>query len=87
MTTKATARGSVHVATSEGIYLGRTAQSIVRQMRDTQWNAPEQKRDWMIEVSERLFQSHGIVVPMGLSADEFLDALHIAGVAKVTRIR
>lgn len=74
------------VTNDDKIYLGRDAVSIVRQMRDTQWNAPERKRVWMDEVTERLSHSHGISIPFGATAGEFIDALEKAGVVTVTRV-
>jgi hypothetical protein len=75
---------TVRVVTEGGTFEAPTAQGVVRQMRDTQWNAPERKREWMDEVTMRLHQSHGVMIPIGATAEEFLEALERVGVATVT---
>lgn len=46
-------------ATDGAVFHGATAQEVVRAMRNTQWNAPVLKRDWMEEVAERVEQMTG----------------------------
>lgn len=43
------------ITTTEGIeYTGDDHKSIVRQMRNTQWNAPVIKRDYITEAADRV---------------------------------
>jgi hypothetical protein len=68
---------------------GASPQEIVRQMRNTEWGAPERKRDYMVEVIDRVEQQTGVFAdPDGvyedpenpISAMQFLEYLHHAGV-------
>lgn len=74
------------VKTGEGQeFAGATAEAVVRQMRDTEWNAPEKKRDYMEEVAERVFNMTGLEIPSPttIPASEFLQYLERAGLVTV----
>lgn len=73
----------ITVTTDAGIYAGASAEEVVRAMRDSQWNAPERKRDWMDEVRDRVRSVYGVDIAPDLTATEFLKALDTAGVAVV----
>lgn len=62
------------VTTTDGLVIvARDARHAVEQMRDTQWNAPDSKREYMEQVSERVQALTGRTVathsPSALLAD------------------
>lgn len=69
------------VKTNDGqTFTGDDAAHIVRQMRNTEWNAPERKRDYMLEVIQRVETITGVFVdqddlPTNQDNDEHLDPM------------
>lgn len=63
--------------TIDGLRVHGTAREVVRALRDAQWNAPEEKRDWMEQVAERIaFIKHAPGTRLSFSnAQEFIDEL------------
>lgn len=67
------------VTTNDGeVFTGKDEREIVLQMRNTQWNAPERKRDYMLEVIERAETMTGVFVnqdelPTNVDTDETLN--------------
>jgi len=71
----------IRLRTNDGIlWTGRNTAAIVRQMRDDQWNAPEQKTEWMDEAAGRVHQMTGFL-PRSDKAEHFIADLIQCGVA------
>jgi hypothetical protein len=76
----------VAVETTDGTrFVGKDEKDVVRQMRDTQWNAPELKRDWMVEAADRATMVTGFRVRSGEGAVIFLSDLERAGLVTIWR--
>lgn len=67
------------IKTNDGkTFAGKDAQTIVRKLRNTQWNLGYQpKVEYMLEVSDRVQQMTGTRVPT--DAEGFLLGLHSLG--------
>lgn len=72
----------IRIETNDGeIFTGNDAKDITRQMRDTQWNAPARKGDYIEEVVERVESLTGVAPPSAHpSAEAFLQYLERAKV-------
>lgn len=66
--------------TGGDIFRGKDAKGVVRAMKQTQWNAPDAKRDYIKQVADRVEQMTGVRPRRG--ADKFLSDL--AGLGLVT---
>lgn len=75
------------ILTNDGaVFQGKTARGVVKAMQRDAWNAPEKKRDYMVEVVDRVVQQFDvpdsqIVTPM--SAAELLTWLAGLGVVRI----
>lgn len=77
----------LRVRTDDGqTFTGVDAKEVVRQMRNTQWGAPVLKRDYMIEVAERVSGMTGEPVDT-TNVDTFLLSLAYAGVLTMDTYR
>jgi hypothetical protein len=76
---------AIRVTTSGGkTFIGKTAQTIVRAMKRTQWEAPERKSHYMDEVRERVSQQTGVWISIR-TAETFLRGLEAAGLITIER--
>lgn len=51
------------VTTEDGeVFVGEDEKDVVRQMRNTQWNAPIHKRDYIRDVVERVEDMTGVLI-------------------------
>jgi hypothetical protein len=62
-------------------FAAETAADVVRQMKNVEWNAPARKRDYMLEVVERVEDQTGVfanqdLLPTSADTDEYLDPAH-----------
>jgi hypothetical protein len=61
-------------------FVGNSAAEIVSQMRLSDWNAPARKRDYMLDVIERVEDMTGVFVDQELvpttGTDEHIDPRH-----------
>jgi hypothetical protein len=73
---------TITVTTIEGAtFSGSSQKAIIRQMRDTQWNRPDRKGEYMEDVAGRVYSITGCAVrPV---ADHFLTDLQAAGLLTI----
>jgi hypothetical protein len=81
----------IRVTTTDGAeFIGSDEKEVVRQMRNTQWNAPTAKRDYMCEVIDRVEQSTGTLCPDAdervVTAKEFVEYLASVDLITVTEV-
>lgn len=68
----------VHVIDTEQTFEGEDARAVVREMRDSDWHAPDKKRDYMEQVAERVEGMTGERISTD-GAEVFLHELHRVG--------
>lgn len=72
------------------VFEGADEKAVVRQMRNTQWNAPEAKRDYICEVIDRVEQVTQTVCAHAdgrvVAAKEFLDYLASVGFVQIESV-
>lgn len=69
----------MRIQTTDGyVFEGADAKEIVRKMRDTQWGAPVLKREYMVEVRDRLSGADATPIVADKGADAFLASLVFA---------
>lgn len=77
----------LNVTTNDGMsFTGESFQSIVRQMRNTQWNAPIIKHDYMLEVAERVESMTGRK-PDTTDAASFVTDLQAIGLVQISETK
>lgn len=75
------------IETSDGeVFVGEGAVEVVQQMRNTQWGVPQVKREYMIDVVERVESMTGVLmdpdVENSMTAEDFIVYLCTAGVVR-----
>jgi hypothetical protein len=81
----------MRIRTTDGaFFLGDSPEDVVRQMKNTQWGAPERKREYMAEVVERVENMTGMFynperefVEGDVSPPDFLEFLRRAGMVEI----
>lgn len=73
----------MRIQTNDGAtFTGPDAKAVVRQMRDQQWSAPVMKRDYMVEVAERVEMLTGERIAT-TPAETFLNELERVGLVTI----
>lgn len=75
----------MQITTTDGlVILARHARHAVEQMRNTQWNAPDSKREYMEQVKERVQTLTSRTIETH-SPIAFLQSLQVAGLLTIRR--
>lgn len=68
------------ITTQDGAtFSGETPEAVVKQMQADDWSAPPKKREYMIEVADRIAEMTGKTVRADAGATAFLHDLTVAG--------